>query len=136
MNPSGGSLENYRLADPEVLAVARQLAPELFAALEIAAGLDAAAYPLTADTEIERALLQVANSAGRYETPGIQISAEDARDRFPNEFLPVTDHLDLLKKVYMAIVRAHETAARERIAQLKRGEYEIRPSHPFDVGDL
>jgi hypothetical protein len=125
MDSTSGSLENYQLADSKTLAVAQQLAPELFAALEIAARVDSEAYPLTSDSEIEGALLQVANTEDRYEVPGISISAQDAKDRFPNEFLPVTDRLDLLKKVYMAIIRNHEAFARERIAQAKRGEYEI-----------
>jgi hypothetical protein len=129
-------LESYGLQDSKVLEAAIELAPALFAALAISNSLQESSYPLTSDAEIEQALREVATAEDRYESPGVSISARDSREMFPNEFLPVTDRLDLLRKVYMAIVIAHETAARSQVEAAKRGELQVESSHPLNVGDL
>jgi|SRR3954464_12723251 len=134
MSAAESPLGDYDLEDPEVLRVAVELAPELFAALEISRRVTT--FPISSDDEIEQALLEVADDQERYEGSGVSIGREEARDRFPNEFLPVADRFDLLRKVYMAIIIAHESEARRRIGLAKRGEYEVQASHPFEVGDL
>lgn len=129
-------VEHYGLQDPEVLAVAIELAPALFAALNISSRLRKLSYPLASDKDIEDALREAANTEERYEAPGVSIGASDSSERFPDGFLPVNDRLDLLRKTYMAIVIAHETEAKTNIEAARRGDLKVNASHPINVGDL
>ncbi|MEP7122167.1 MAG: hypothetical protein ABJE95_14705 [Byssovorax sp.] len=124
-------LEAFGLDDPEVLEQATHLAPELFAALAIARSLDSATFPITSDDGIEKALAAAANSGDRFATPGVTITPKKARDSFPNEFLPVRNRVDFVKKVYLAIVIDHKAAAQREIDQLDKAQMKLRASHPI-----
>ena len=125
-------IESFGLSDPDVLGVAMQLSPELFAGLAIAHRLDDARFPLTRDADLEAVIREVGDEEGTYAVPGVQIQPVDAKDRFPSEFLPVVDRLDLIRKVYMAIVIAHQSESRARLDEL-RSEGKVQASHPFDL---
>lgn len=128
-NPLG--LADYGLTDPAILEAATQMAPELFAALHIAHTLDSSHYPLKSDTAIEKALEAVANDGKQFTVPGVQISSKAARDHFPNEFLPIDDRFDLLRKVYLAILINHRESALRTWAKIKDGSYAPAASHPM-----
>ena len=125
-------LTAYGLEDARVLEVATQIAPELFAALEIAERLEDERFPLESDADIEAIIAEAAGEGGAYDSPGIRITPSVARDRFPDGFLPVTDRFDLIRKAYMAIVIAHESESRERI-EAARAAGGVEASHPFDL---
>ena len=125
------SLEDFGLDDPEVLETATRMAPPLFAALRIARVLGDDAYPIESRDAIEPAFAAVANEGDHFLLSGLQITAEAAREQFPEDFLPITDRHDLVQKVHMAIVIAHEAASREAWQLVRSGEMELEASHPI-----
>jgi hypothetical protein len=126
---------DFGLEDPEVIEVASQLAPELFAALVIAGRLGSSTFPLTGNADLERAL-RAAVDEDVFDAPGVKITTADVHERFPSDFLPVEDKLDLIRKVYMSIVIAHTTAAHAKLHAVRRGEERIECSHPLDLEAL
>ena len=122
----------YGLDDRDVLEVATQLAPELFAALAIAEKLEDKRFPLESVKHLEEVLAATAGDGETFESPGVRISRRDPTDRFPKGFLPVTGRLDLIRKVYMAIVIAHESESRERLRDA-RAKGSVQASHPIDL---
>jgi len=136
MSSGQEQVESYGLQDPKVLEVAVELAPALFAALDISNKLPESSYPLTAGPELERAFREIATDEDLYESPGVSITKDDVTKQFPSELLPIVDRTDLLRKVYMVIIIARNTAANKAIDAAKRGKLRIEASHPFDVGDL
>lgn len=124
-------LADYGLTDPDVLEIAVQMAPELFAALHIAHSLDSSHFPIQSDAAIEKALEAVANDGKQFALPGVQISGKAARDHFPDEFLPVTDRFDLLRKVYLAIIINHRESALDTWAKVQNGSLKLNASHPL-----
>lgn len=125
------AIENFGLDDEEMLREAKELAPELFAALEIAKSVPVSDFPLESDEHIERVLGAVANEGGNFKVPGVIITPKAARDYFPNEFLPVTDRGDLVRKIYLAIVINHSEHAKRQVAKLERTGLQERISHPL-----
>lgn len=123
--------EEYGLDDPEVLRQATELSPELFAALAIAKKVEPAAFPLKTDKAIEGALAAAANEGSDFRVPGVVITPTAARDHFPNEFLPVVNRADLVRKIYLAIVINHTASARREIAKVDRSTLRDRISHPM-----
>jgi hypothetical protein len=125
----------YKLADSRVLAVAVELSPELFAALAISAKLPDSAFPLASPADLKNALSRIADNEGVFDSPGVRIIPDDC-DRFPNDFLPVIDRLDLIRKVYMSIIIAHEAESRRLINSVRREGAKSTASHPFDLEAL
>ncbi len=130
------SASELGLDDPEVLSVATELAPELFAALTLASRIPEDSYPITSKAAVAKTFAEVKKGARRLDLPGVSIAANDTRERFPKEFLPIEDRLDLVRKTYMAIVIAHADDARRNLEAATRGDLDVPSSHPLDLGAL
>ena len=124
------TLDDYGLTDPAILEEATRMAPELFMALALARGLDASHYPLTSDIAIERALQSVANDGDQFVLGGARVTSKAAKDRFPNEFLPVVDRFDLLRKAYIAVIISHRESSRRAWEKVQSGSEVLKASHP------
>jgi len=124
-------LRDYGLTDPAVLEAATRMAPALFTALRLAHTLDQSHYPIESDDAIERALITVADDDKQYTHSGTRITAKAAKDRFPNELLPIADKLDLLRKVYQAILISHRESSRLRWERVNNGTEPLKASHPL-----
>ena len=126
------SIDRYDLHDPDVLRVASELSPDLFVALRIAAKLKDRAYPIETDNDLEAALAIVAGKSGVFEGMNIRIAPGDPKDRFPNEFLPIVDRFDLIRKLYMAIIIAHQSDSQPRIDAARAGTT-TGATHPINL---
>jgi hypothetical protein len=124
------TLEDYGLTDPIVLEAAVRMAPALFIALHIAHRLDSSHFPIESDAAIERALDSIANDGDQFSLGGAKITRQGAKDRFPNEFLPIVDRRDLLDKVYIAIIASHRQSSREEWEKIQSGKKTLKASHP------
>jgi hypothetical protein len=120
----------YGLDDPEILQEATQLAPELFSALLLAKRIGDR-LPITSDTDIEALLGVAAEADGDFVFPGVHIRKLEARDRFPNEFLPVTDRRDLVRKAYLAITIEHQRREHSQREKIHTGKVRLTASHPL-----
>lgn len=125
----------YGLSDDKVLQVAVELAPALFGALRVANSLEASHFPLASDRDLLSALRAVANKRGTFETDAVTITASDVKDGFPEGFLPVNDKLDLIRKIYLAIIIAHRERSSADL-QAARADKNFRSSHPLDLEAL
>ncbi len=63
------------------------------------------------------------------------ITASDVKDGFPEGFLPVNDKLDLIRKIYLAIIIAHRERSSADL-QAARADKNFRTSHPLDLEAL
>ena len=55
----------------------------------------------------------------------------EGANRFPDEFLPIQDKLDLLRKVYLAIIISHREASKRAWAKANDGSTTLLASHPI-----
>ena len=81
------------------------MAPVLFIALRVVHILDGAHYPISSRVGIENALQAIANDPDQpdqFSHVGIKITSKGAKHYFLDEFLPVVDSVDLLRKLYQA----------------------------------
>ena len=124
-------LSDYGLTDPAVLEAATQMAPALFTALRLAHALDQSHYPIKSDHAIESALASLAADGKQFTHAGMQITTKAAKDRFPNELLPIVDKLDLVRKVYQAILISHRESSRLRSQRVADGSELLEASHPL-----
>lgn len=132
----GLELADFGLEDPEVLQAATRMAPALFMALHIAHTLDSSHYPITSDAAIEKALQSVANDGDQFTLAGAKITSRGAKDRFPNELLPIVNRRDLLEKVYIAVIASHRRASQEEWDKVQNGSKKLVASHPIPKGVL
>lgn len=131
------SVATYGLDDAETLHQAIEMAPELFTALLIARQVPGDRYPIHDKGRLRSELEKLVGTKGmpfRHST--IAFSEAEAEALFPDEFYPVEDRQDLVRKVFMAIVRAHTSDARKNLEAAKSGALNAKPSHPFDLGAL
>jgi len=124
------TVEEYGLDDPDVLNEAAQLVPGLFAALAISKRAPAA-FPISSVEELAKVLGAIANADDAFTWYGVRITPSDLRERFPTEFLPISDRRDLLIKAYMAILAAHQESARDQLRALRSGQVDLTASHPM-----
>jgi hypothetical protein len=87
-------------------------------------------YPITNDADIEAAIAALQPDKAEVALPGVTITP---RDRFPNEFLPIEDPPDLLRKVYMAIIIDHEVRANQNRRDFVTSWHQFQASHPFSA---
>ena len=122
--------DDYGLTDPAILEVALRVAPILFMALRIAHTLDNSHYPIDSSQKIEKALHTIMGDGDEFALAGHRITKNAAKHQFPNEFLPIVDKYDLIRKVYLAIVISHQNSARSEWEAIKTGKKKIDASHP------
>ncbi len=127
------TLDEYALHDKAILKLAIELAPELFAALSIAKHVKASAFPLKSESELENILIHAGDEHGVFEIPNVRITKADCKNQFPKKFLPIVDRFDLIRKIYMAIIIAHQEKSRENLKAIKQGKRQLGASHPFDL---
>lgn len=124
------SISSYGLEDPELLEAAAKLAPALFSALKIAQELEPDHFPIRSDEELERALAAVANDGDQFSHSGLVITKAGV-NRFPDEFLPIANKLDLVEKVYLAIIISHRAQSQQELERIRNQGIDIESSHPF-----
>lgn len=127
------NLAEYNLQDERILKIAIELAPELFSALSIANHLEDSVFPIKSGSELENILTIAGDENGVFEIPNVRITKADSKQHFPKEFLPIADRFDLIRKIYMAIIIAHQEKSRRFLNLLKSGKRKIEASHPFDL---
>jgi hypothetical protein len=121
---------DYGVTDPAILEAASHMAPALFVALRIAHTVDSTHFPIRTDADIERAFEAVIGQSKQFSHAGIGITAKSAKDGFPNALLPITDKLDLLRKVYQSILISHRKASRQAWEKVQGGSGKLTASHP------
>jgi hypothetical protein len=124
------------LNDPELRDQAIDLAPTVFAALRIAAGIEANRFPLSTAKDLDAVLRTVVGNEERFRSRGVAFSREEALEHFPDEFFPVTDRVDLLKKAHLAIVIAHTASERRTFEESRVSPGDFKVSHPMPEGVL
>lgn len=126
---SEASLVDFGLEDPSVLETAVRLAPPLFGALRLATQLSDASYPLDSMDKIKLAFASVADN-GRYEQPGFLITGTGLDNGFVSELLPVTDRIDLIRKIFLALNIGH-TKIMQASLQRALARRPLHASHPL-----
>jgi hypothetical protein len=95
------TLATFGLDNPEILTLARTLAPELFGTLFTISKLNP---PFETQEDLAAALFA---ETDEFRGPGVLITPELFYQFLPREFFPIEDKADLLRKAYIGITAAH-----------------------------
>jgi hypothetical protein len=115
---------DFGLTDASMLEAATRLSPALFRALHAAHTLDTSHFPIETAAAIGQALATVAKG-----DPPFLVGST----RFPDELLPVIDKLDLLRKLFLALMIDHRASSQREWARAQSGALVLAASHPLPM---